>query len=134
MNNQLPYILYKNNKHEFLHKQCAICLSVLFYPEESSNNKMVNCSKISCCSHMFHTSCIEKVSNNKCPECRKPFQIDNVKNIDVSIELAIRNDAFDHNEVDEELRQTFTNESLTIRDYPYHKDVFKRWRTEKDIL
>jgi ssDNA-binding Zn-finger/Zn-ribbon topoisomerase 1 len=131
MNNQLPYILYKNNKTEFLNKQCAICLSVLFYPEEYSNNKMVLCSKISCCNHMFHTSCIEQVLNKKCPECRKPFQLIDVKNIDKSLEITIRNDAFDHDEINEELRLTFANECLTIKDYPYHKTVFQRWRKEK---
>lgn len=133
MNNQTPYNLYKNNKTEFLNKQCSICLSLLFYPEEySNNNKMVFCSKLSC-NHMFHTSCIEKVSN-KCPECRKPFQIDDVKNINKSLEITIRNDAFDHNEISEELRLTFVNECLKIKDYPYHKNVFERWRKEKDNL
>jgi hypothetical protein len=131
MNNQSPYNLYKNNKTEFLIKQCAICLSLLFYPEESSNKKMVFCSRLNC-NHMFHSSCIEQVSNKKCPECRKEFYC--IININNSLELAIRNDAFDHNEVNEELKETFVNEGLKIRDYPYHKTVFERWHKEKDNL
>ena len=130
MNNQSPYNLYKNNKTEFLNKQCSICLSLLFYPEESSNNKMVLCSKLNC-NHMFHKNCIEQVSNKKCPECRKQFQIYDVKNINKSLEIAIRNDAFDYNEINEELRLTFVNEVLKLKDYPYHKSVFERWRKEK---
>lgn len=130
MNNQTPYILYKNNKPEFLSKKCAICLSLLFYPE--SDDKMVNCSKLNCCNHMYHTNCIQQIySNKKCPECRKQFQTDDVKSIDSSLEIAIRCDAFDHNEVDEELKQTFMNECLKIKDYPYHKSVFERWRNIK---
>lgn len=128
MNNQLPYLLYKNNKQEFLSKKCAICLCQLFYPE--SGDKMVNCSKLNSCSHMYHTNCIQQITNNKCPECRNTFQIEEVKSIDKSLEIAIRNDAFDHNEIGEELKQIFSNECLKLKDYPYHKSVFERWQNE----
>lgn len=131
MNNQSPYNLYKNNKTEFLNKQCAICLSLLFYPEESTITKMGFCSKLNC-NHMFHTSCIKQVLNKKCPECRKEFYC--IIDISKSLEIAIRNDAFDHNEINEELKETFVNEGLKIRDYPYHKSVFERWHKEKDNL
>jgi hypothetical protein len=45
-----------------------------------------------------------------------------------SLELAIRDDAFDHNNIDEELRLQFMMSALKIDDYPYHKVVFERWR------
>jgi hypothetical protein len=128
MNNQTPYNLYKNNKTEFLNKLCSICLCILFYPESGEKMEMVSCSKLSC-NHMFHTGCINRVTNNKCPECRETGGT--IINIDKSLELTIRNDAFDNNDIDNSLRVSFSNECLKLADYPYHKIVFERWHKEK---
>jgi len=133
MNNQLPFLLYKSNKREFLEKKCAICISALYYPEIS--DKIVCCSQLNC-GHIFHTNCIEQSINslhnnnrNKCPECRAV--ITNKKDINRSLEITIRNDAFNNNNIDEELRRQFVNTSLELHDYDYHKIVFERWRNEK---
>ena len=90
-----PYILYTTNKHEFLQKVCSLCLSALFYPE--IGDKMVSCCRLQC-RHTFHEKCMEKMiayKHNKCPECREP--IISRLNVDKSLELAIRDDAFDNN-------------------------------------
>ena len=131
MNNQTPFLLYKTNKREFLTKTCAICWSTLFFPEVNTN-KMVNCCKLDC-SHMFHSNCINQAINANhlnCPECRKAINTNKIKNLDKSLEIAIRDDAFNHNEVDETLRKHFENSCIRIDDYPYHKLVFERWLSE----
>jgi acetyl-CoA carboxylase beta subunit len=137
MNNQPPFILYTRNKREFLDKKCAICISTLYYPE--INDKFVCCSQLNC-GHIYHSHCIEESinylqhnnnNNNKCPECRAI--ITNKKDISKSIEVAIRNDAFTHNNVDENLMQQFSNNPLQLLDYSYHKIVFERWRNEKNL-
>ena len=128
MNNQTPFLLYKTNRHEFLTKTCAICWNTLFLPEANSN-KMVHCCKLEC-DHMFHNNCINQSINSNnlsCPECRKTIDTNKMKNMDKSLELAIRDDAFNHNEIDDVLREQFANSCLTVDDYPYHKLVFKRW-------
>ena len=128
MNNQTPFLLYKTNRHEFLTKTCAICWNTLFLPEANSN-KMVHCCKLEC-DHMFHNNCINQSINRNnlsCPECRKTIDTNKMKNMDKSLELAIRDDAFNHNEIDDVLREQFANSCLTVDDYPYHKLVFKRW-------
>jgi hypothetical protein len=128
MNNQTPFLLYKTNRHEFLTKTCAICWNTLFLPEANSN-KMVHCCKLEC-DHMFHNNCINQSINSNnlsCPECRKTIDTNKMKNMDKSLELAIRDDAFNHNEIDDVLREQFANSCLTVEDYPYHKLVFKRW-------
>lgn len=130
MNNQTPFLLYKSNRREFLTRTCSICWSTLFFPEETS--KMVNCCKLEC-EHMFHINCISQSINSNhsnCPECRNPILINKIKNLDRSLELAIRDDAFNHNEVDESLREHFVNSGLQVADYPYHKLVFERWLHE----
>jgi hypothetical protein len=66
-----------------------------------------------------------------CPECRKP--IAKLQNIDKSLELAIRDDAFDNGNIDQSLKKIFENTGLNIDDYPYHKIVFERWRNERKI-
>ena len=53
-----------------------------------------------------------------------------IKNLDKSLEIAIRDDAFNHNEVDETLRKHFENSCIRVEDYPYHKLVFERWLSE----
>ena len=133
MNNQLPFILYKTNKIEFLGKKCAICISSLYYPEISDS--FVCCAQLNC-GHIFHSNCIEQSinylhnnNNNKCPECRTI--ITNKKDISKSLEVAIRNDAFIHNNVDKNLMEQFSNNPLQLFDYSYHKIVFERWRNEK---
>ena len=139
MNNQTPYNLYKFNKQEFLNKVCAICLCTLYYPE--THDIMVGCSQLNC-KHVFHSGCIEQSmnnnsnnnsnnNNNKCPECRTVI-IKKI-NINKSLEIAIRNDAFFHNNVDESLMTQFKNNSLKIEDYNYHKIVFDRWRKERNV-
>ena len=128
MNNISPYNLYMTNKPDFLNKVCALCLSVLFYPETS--DKMVSCCRLQC-RHTYHTNCANQMltsNHNKCPECREP--ISSIIIVDRSIELAIRNDAFDNGNVDEALREKFKVTKLEIDDYPYHKIVFERWRKE----
>jgi len=135
MNNQTPFLLYKTNRREFLTKTCAICWNKLFYPEEI-NNKMVHCCKLEC-DHMFHNNCINQAINANhlnCPECRNAINTNKIKNVDKSLELAIRDDAFNHNEVDEELKQQFANSCLNVADYLYHKLVFKRWLHEAKII
>jgi hypothetical protein len=128
MNNQTPFLLYKTNKQEFLTKMCSICWSTLFFPDVV-DNKMIHCCKLEC-NHMFHNNCINKSINSNnlsCPECRKTIDTNKMKNMDKSLELAIRDDAFNHNEIDDVLREQFANSCLTVDDYPYHKLVFKRW-------
>ena len=118
MNNQLPFLLYKTNKREFLGKKCAICISSLYYPEIS--DKFVGCLKLNC-GHIFHSNCIEQSINslqnnnrNKCPECRAVI----TEKIDInkSLEITIRNDAFNNNNIDEELRTQFINTPLELKD------------------
>lgn len=130
MNNQSPFILYKTNRHEFLTKMCSICWCTLFFPE--SKSKMVHCCKLEC-DHMFHVNCIEQLINTNhlsCPECRAPINTINIKNVNKSLEMAIRDDAFDHGNIDENLKTKFANSILLVADYPYHKLVFERWQNE----
>jgi hypothetical protein len=129
MNNELPFILYKNNKPEFLNKVCALCLTALYYPE--IGNTMTKCCRLGC-RHTFHQECLEQmfVKNHvNCPECREP--ITSAINVEKSLELTIRNDAFDHGDVDPDLLEQFKMNSMVVKDYPYHKTVFERWRRKK---
>jgi hypothetical protein len=64
-----------------------------------------------------------------CPECRTP--ISKITNLDKSLEIAIRDDAFDNGNVDPGLKMEFANSQLKVADYPYHKIVFERWRNER---
>jgi hypothetical protein len=131
MNNQSPFYLYILNKKEFLNKVCAICLNALFYPE--IGDKMINCLRLQC-RHMFHKECINQLINanhNKCPECR--IQITQIININNSLELAIRCDAFDNGDVDKTLQHHFEINCLQIQNYPYHKTVFTRWREKRNL-
>ena len=123
MNNLLPFILYKENRAEFLQKKCALCLCALFYPE--SGDQMPNCSRLQCC-HTFHAECLAHVVKNECPECRAP--VEKQIHIQKSLELAIRNEAFDDGHISEELKEQFKNEGLIVKDYPYHKIIFEKWR------
>lgn len=136
MNNQSPFNLFTTNRSEFLNKKCAICWSILFYPElNHNNNKMVHCCKLEC-GHMFHNDCINKLLNAnhfKCPECRIEIDTNKIISIDRSIEIAIRSDAFDHGNIDETLLTYFKNSSLQVADYPYHKAVFERWNNERVV-
>ena len=128
---QSPFQLFKSNKPEFLSKLCAVCLCTLFYPESQGNDKFISCSRINC-NHIFHNDCIHKTMNHNhfnCPECRTP--IAKLQNIDKSLELAIRDDAFDNGNIGTALKQIFENTGLNIDDYPYHKIVFERWRNER---
>jgi hypothetical protein len=61
-----------------------------------------------------------------CPECREPITSTII--VEKSLELAIRNDAFDHGEVDANLQEQFKISGMVVKDYPYHKTVFERWR------
>jgi hypothetical protein len=131
MNILTPFHLYQSDKRDFLNKVCSICLCTLFYPENQENDKFVSCSRLNC-NHIFHNDCIQKTMNHNhlnCPECRTP--ITKLQNIDKSLELAIRNDAFDNGNVDPSLKKIFENTGLNIADYPYHKIVFERWRNER---
>ena len=131
MSFQSPFQLYKSNKPEFLNKLCAVCLCCLFYPENQEIDKFINCSRLNC-NHMFHNDCIHKTMNHNhfnCPECRTP--ISKITNLDKSLEIAIRDDAFDNGNVDPGLKMEFTNSQLKVADYPYHKIVFERWRNER---
>ena len=128
---QSPFQLYKSNKREFLNKVCAVCLCTLFYPENPKNDNFISCSRLNC-NHMFHNDCIHKTMNHNhfnCPECRTP--ISKITNLDKSLEIAIRDDAFDNGNVDPGLKMEFTNSQLKVADYPYHKIVFERWRNER---
>ena len=110
---------------------CSVCLCTLFYPENPENPQFISISRVNC-NHMFHNDCIHKTMNHNhsnCPECRTP--IEKITNLDKSLEIAIRNDAFDNGNVDLILRQEFKNSVLKVTDYPYHKLVFERWRNEK---
>jgi hypothetical protein len=129
-----PFKLYNSNKDEFLNKICAICFCNLFFPENPENNKFIRCSRLNC-NHIFHNDCIQKMmkyNQLNCPECRTP--IVKLHNLDFSLELTIRNDAFDNGNVDLELKKKFENTALCVDDYPYHKIVFERWRNEKQML
>ena len=131
MNNQSPFQLYKSNKQEFLQKVCAVCLCALFYPENPEGDRLISCSRLNC-NHMFHNDCIHKTMNHNhfnCPECRTP--ISKITNLDKSLEIAIRDDAFNNGNVDPGLKMEFTNSQLKVVDYPYHKIVFERWRNER---
>ena len=131
MNATSPYILYITNKHDFLQKVCSLCLSTLFYPE--IGDKMVSCCRLQC-RHTFHEKCMEQMiayKHNKCPECRE--SIISKLNVDKSLELAIRDDAFDNNNVDEIMKAKFIQSRLQLDDYPYHKAVFERWRTKNYV-
>ena len=133
MSFQTPFQLYISNKDEFLNKLCAVCLCTLFYPENQENNKFISCSRLNC-NHLFHNDCIHKTMNHNhfnCPECRTP--IVKLQNLDKSLELAIRDDAFDNGNIDSALKNIFENTGLNIDDYPYHKIVFERWRNERKI-
>lgn len=121
-----PFQLFETDKHAFIHCECAICLCAMFYPENvNENDKMVSCLRLQCM-HTFHTKCINQLLQNKCPQCRAPIQ--HKSNLDRSLELTIRKDAFDHGNIDEALRHRFMNSGLQLEDYPYHRVVFKRWR------
>ena len=125
-----PYNLYKTNEDEFINKVCAICLNAMFYPE--NDDKMTKCVRFQCM-HMFHTNCVNQLlqtTHRSCPECRD--QIQKITDMNGSIELAIRNNAFDHGDISEELQARFKTSCLTIEDYPYHKIVFERWRQLKE--
>ena len=131
MNNQTPFQLYKSNKQDFLTRVCSVCLCTLFYPEKTENDRFVSCARLNC-NHMFHNDCIHKTMNHNhfnCPECRTP--ISKITNLDKSLEIAIRDDAFDNGNVDPGLKMEFTNSQLKVADYPYHKIVFERWRNER---
>ena len=133
MNNQSPFQLYKSINQEFLQRVCSVCLSTLFYPENPEGNRLISCSRLNC-SHMFHNDCIHKTMNHNhfnCPECRAP--ISKITNLDKSLEIAIRDDAFDNGNIDHTLKMEFTNSQLKVDDYPYHKIVFERWRNERKI-
>ena len=128
MNNQTPFQLYKSNKQEFLDKVCSVCLCTLFYPE---GDRLISCSRLNC-NHMFHNVCIHKTMNHNhynCPECRE--SISKITNLDKSLEIAIRDDAFDNGNIDHALHLEFANSMLKVSDYPYHKIVFERWRNER---
>ncbi len=123
-----PFNLFKTDKREFLQKKCALCISALYYPE--AGNKMPSCRKLEC-GHAFHFDCLHQMivsGHHKCPECREP--VTKIINMDKSLEIAIRNDAFDNGDIDETLKKQFSNEVLIVNDYPYHKAVFERWRNE----
>ena len=126
MNNENPFYLFTHNKSEFLDKRCSICLTTLFYPE--TGTKFVSCSRLNC-NHMFHHSCINQsiVSHHlSCPECRT--QISNITNIDKSLEIAIRSEAFDNGYIDANIQETFNNNSIVkLKDYSYHKLDFELW-------
>jgi hypothetical protein len=62
-----------------------------------------------------------------CPECREPITL--TINVEKSLELTIRNDAFDHDEVDVDLLEEFKMSSMVVKEYPYHKRVFERWKS-----
>jgi hypothetical protein len=130
MKSSSPFELYQLNKYEFIHKVCAICWDAMFFPEHGET--MIKCVRLDCM-HTFHKHCIQelliKSATNRCPECRRA--IDKIIDINSSLELAIRNDAFEHGEVDDNLREQFANSRLVIANYPYHKTVFKRWRLIK---
>jgi hypothetical protein len=131
MNIISPFQLYQSDKNDFLNKVCSICLCTLFYPENQENDKFVSCSRLNC-NHIFHNDCIQKTMNHNhlnCPECRTP--IVKLQNLDQSLELTIRNDAFDNGNVDPSLKKIFENTGLYIDNYPYHKIVFERWRNER---
>lgn len=125
-----PFELYQSNKHEFIHKVCAICWDAMFFPEHGET--MLKCVRFDCM-HTFHKNCVQelliKTANNRCPECRGA--IDKITDMNSSLELAIRSDAFDHGEVDNDLKEKFANSYLVIANYPYHKTVFERWRLIK---
>ena len=128
MNNQTPFQLYKSNKQEFLDKVCSVCLCTLFYPE---GDRLISFSRLNC-NHMFHNVCIHKTMNHNhynCPECRE--SISKITNLDKSLEIAIRDDAFDNGNIDHALHLEFANSMLKVSDYPYHKIVFERWRNER---
>jgi len=121
-----PFNLFRTDKREFINKVCSVCLMALYYPE--SGDKMPKCCKLGC-NHAFHQECLEQMlarNHITCPECRNP--ITSTLKTDKSLELAIRDDAFNHGEVDEGLREEFMRTSVEIKDYPYHKTVFERWR------
>ena len=131
MNNQTPFQLYKSNKQEFLDKVCSVCLCTLFYPENPEGDRLISCSRLNC-NHMFHNVCIHKTMNHNhynCPECRE--SISKITNLDKSLEIAIRDDAFDNGNIDHALHLEFANSMLKVDDYPYHKIVFERWRNER---
>ena len=133
MNNQSPFQLYKSNKQEFLQRVCSVCLCALFYPENPEGDKLISCSRLNC-NHMFHNDCIHKTMNHNhfnCPECRE--SISKITNLDKSLEIAIRDDAFDNGNIDHTLKLEFANSMLKVDDYPYHKIVFERWRNERKI-
>jgi hypothetical protein len=131
MNNQTPFQLYKSNKQEFLDKVCSVCLCTLFYPENPEGDILISCSRLNC-NHMFHNVCIHKTMNHNhfnCPECRE--SISKITNLDKSLEIAIRDDAFDNGNIDHALHLEFENSILKVDDYPYHKIVFERWRNDR---
>lgn len=124
-----PFQLFETDKDAFINTDCAICLCAMFYPENGNeNDKMVSCLRLQCM-HTFHTKCINQLIQNKCPQCRATIQ--HKSNLDRSLELTIRKDAFDHGNIDEALRKRFMNSGLQLEDYPYHRNVFKRWRDYK---
>ena len=129
MNNQNPFYLYKYNKHEFLRKPCALCLSPLFYP--ASGDAFVSCCRLKC-NHMFHNNCINQSINANhlsCPECRDPIgDINNIKNIDKSVRIAIYNEAYDNGFVEPSIQQIFERSCITNECYPFYKPVFELWQ------
>ena len=128
MNNLPPFMLYKENRAEFLQKKCALCLCALFYPE--SGDQIPNCARLQCC-HTFHAECLAQIVKNECPECRAAIKAGEKRiQIQKSLELAIRHEAYDDGHISEELREQFKNELVTLRDYPYHKIIFDKWRSK----
>lgn len=126
MNNQPPLLLMNDNRKEFITKQCAICLCTLFYPE--TGDDMESCVRLQC-DHMFHKHCLEMAMQPKCPECRSPIL--KKINIDRSLELTIRNEAFADNMMDAEMMESFAQEyKIVVKKRPYHAPVFEKWRNE----
>lgn len=50
--------------------KCSICLDVLNQPVEIV---------VDGCHHIYCFSCLTSIGKNDCPQCRRPFHVDNVK-------------------------------------------------------
>ena len=108
----------------------AICFLLLRENKVEEYYKMDGSNK----DKQIHISnCINQAINANhlnCPECRNAINTNKIKNLDKSLEIAIRDDAFNHNEIDEVLKEQFANSCLQVADYSYHKLVFERWLSE----
>ena len=84
---------------------------------------------------MFHINCINQSINANylsCPECRDPIgDVNNIKNIDKSVRIAIYNEAYDNGFLEPSIQQIFETSCVKNESYPFYKQVFELWQNSR---